>query len=159
RYEGSGAPGRLAPGDLMEDVETLGDMVGRHHAGADMLGGRCDAGIERVDVEIASRDHVARHDRALKEMDVLAAVDDSSRIIKIDEKRLAVGPGRRLDDMDRRSGGAEMYLVAPGLEIVPGIAAAQREPARGAGDRVFDKAAGNAQAPVIAKRAAPGGHR
>ena len=54
--------------------------------------------------------------RALIEMDVLAEIDDAAGVIEIGQQRFAIAAGSRLDDMDRRAGGAEMDLVAPWLQ-------------------------------------------
>ena len=102
----------LAAGDVMQHLQALRRHVRAHHAGADMLGRAGKAGIERVDIEIMAGEHVARHDRPLEEMDVVAAVDDARRSHR---GRPAATRGscafRRLDDMDRRTRRAEMTLL------------------------------------------------
>ena len=60
-------------------------MLWRHHAGADMFRCARHAGIHGVDIEIMAADHVARRQRALIEMDMLALIDDARTIIEIDE--------------------------------------------------------------------------
>jgi hypothetical protein len=142
----------------VEDLEAFADMIGRDHAGADMLPRCGDAGIERVDVEIVPGDHVARHHRALVEVDMLAAIDDAPGIIEVDQQRLAIGAGGRLDNMDGGTGSAEMDLVAPWLEIVLRVSPAQRKPPGGACDRVLDEPAGDAQPSILANHAAARRH-
>ena len=127
RHEGPRPPRLLAARHRVEDLEAFADMIGRDHAGADMLPRCGDAGIERVDVEIVPGDHVARHHRALVEVDMLAAIDDAPGIIEVDQQRLAIGAGGRLDNMDGGTGSAEMDLVAPWLEIVLRVSPAQLE--------------------------------
>ena len=105
-----------------------------------------EAGIHRVDVEVVPGDHVARRERALEEMDVLAIVDDAAGVIEIDQQRFAVAAGLGLDDVDGGTRGAEIDLVARGLHVVLRVAAMQHEVPGAAGEHVFDEAARNAQA-------------
>jgi hypothetical protein len=121
----------------MQDLEALGDMLGRHHAGTDMFRGAGHAGIHGVDIEIMAGEHVARRDRALVEMDMLALVDDAGAVIEIDEDGIAIAA--RLDI------------------VVLGIASIEHEIARADGERVLDERLGQAQAPMLIHEGALGG--
>ena len=85
RDEWPGPPFLFSARDIVKDLETFGDMLWRHHAGADMFRCARHAGIHGVDIEIMAADHVARRQRALIEMDMLALIDDARTIIEIDE--------------------------------------------------------------------------
>jgi hypothetical protein len=140
----------------MENLEAFGDMLGRHHAGADMLRRPRHAGIHGVDIEIVPCEHVARRDRALIEMDMLALIDDAGAVIEIDQHGIAVAAGLDIDDMDGRPRGPEIDLVAPGLHIVLAIAAIEHEIAGTFRKRVLDERARQAQAAMLAHDGALG---
>ncbi len=46
-----------------------------------MLGGAGDRGVERVDVHVARILEIARHQRALEEMDVIQRIDRTSAVV------------------------------------------------------------------------------
>ena len=117
-----------------------------------------DAGIHRVDVEVMPRDHVARGQRALVEMDVIAIVDNAPRVIEVDKQRLAVGPGFGLDDMHGRTRRSEIDLVARGLHVMLRVAAVKHEVPGAARQGILDERAGNAQAAIVVDEAAARRH-
>ena len=134
-------------------------MARLDHGGADVLFGAGEAGVHGVDVEVVAGDHVTRRDRALVEVDVLAIVDDAARVIEIDEQRFAVAAGFRLDDVDGRTGGAEIDLVARGLHVMLGVPRVQHEVAGAGCQRILDEGARDAQPAVLVDPAALRRHR
>ena len=99
-------------------------------------------------------DHVAADDRALEEVDVLERVDQARGIVEVGKRRIAVVAGQRVDHVHGRTRGAEVDPLAPGLEVVLGKLAAEREAAGGAGDDVLDQGARQDQPAVLVHPAA-----
>ncbi len=130
----------------MHHLQHFIDVIRRHHARADVLLRAGHAGIDGIDVEIVPRHHVARRDRPLEVMDVVAEVDDAGSVVEVGQHRLAVAARFGLDDVHRRSRRAEIDLFAPGLHVVLGIAAIEREVPRAIGQHILDEPARNAQA-------------
>ena len=147
----------LAAGDEMQDLEAGVQRVAAAEAGADMLGRAGDAGVERVEVELHGADHVARHEAALEEVDVVERVDDPRGVVEVLQQRLAIVAGLEVDHVHGGAGGAEMHLAAPRLEVVARVLAAEREAAGGAGDDVLDQRPREAQAAVLVDEGAARG--
>ena len=147
--EWPGPPRSLAAGHQMEDLEAGIQRVAAAEAGADMLGGAGDAGIERVEVQLHRAHHVAWNQGALEEMDMVQGVDDPGRIVEIPQERFAIFPGLQVDHVHGRSGRAEMHLAAPRLQVVPRLLPEQGEASRGTGDHVLDQGPRETQPPVL----------
>ena len=90
---------------------------------------------------------------------MIAIVDDARGVIKIDQQRLAIAAGFRLDDEHGGTGGAEIDLVARRLHVVLGVAPVQDEIPGATGQRVLDQAARNAQPALGIHEAAARRHR
>ncbi len=147
------APLLLAAGDHVQHLQRGFDMLGLHPAAADMLGRRGDGGVAGVEVHLERVGDVARHDRALEEMDVLHDVDDAADVEQVLDRRFAVA-GARIDHVDRRAGRAEVRALAPGLEVVARVLAMQHEMPAGLGQRVLDQRRREQQAAIPVLHAA-----
>ena len=137
--ERPGTPSGLAAGHQVEDLKPGIERVAAAETGADMLGGARDAGVERVEVELHGADHVARHQRALVEVDVVERVDDARGVVEVLQQQFAVLAGLEVDHVHGSAGRAVVDLAAPGLEVVAGVLAAKREAAGCTGDDVLDQ--------------------
>jgi len=133
----------------VEDLQAFLDVAGLYHGGSDVLFGASEAGIHGVDVEVVAGDHVTCRDRPLVEVDVLAVVDDAARVIEVDEERLAVAARLRFDDVDGRTCGAEIDLVARGLHVMLRVTRVEHEVAGAGGERILHEGARDAQAAVL----------
>jgi hypothetical protein len=143
----------------VQHLDRLVHVLGQDEAGAHVLGGAGDAGVAGVEVQIPRLDHVPGHHGALKEMDVVQLVDQARQVVEIGHGRLPVGPGLDVDNVDRRARGAEMDLLAPGLQVVARIEAVEHETPRGLGQGVLDQGPGKQQAAVVVEPPAGGGHQ
>ena len=113
-------------------------MVRMHPAAADVLGRAHDRGVAGVEVHLERIGDIARHHRALEEMDVLHDIDDAADVVEVLDGRVAVA-AVRVDHVDGGAGGAEVGALAPGLEVVARILAGQHEVACRLGQRVLDQ--------------------
>jgi hypothetical protein len=150
------APFVFAACHNMQHLQAFAHMVWLDHRGADMLGGACDAGIQRVHVQVAGLHHVPRHHRALEEMNVLAGIDNAGRVIQVDQQRVPVGFCLWLDDVHRSTRRTEMHLRAPRLQVMFRVAGEKRKAPGANGQRVLDQRTGKPQPAVIAQCTALG---
>ncbi len=125
-----------------------------HPRRAHVLGGAGHAEVARVDVHLHRVGQVARHHRALVEVDVLHGVDQAGDVVGILRERLAVLAGDRVHHVDGRARGAEVDLLAPRLHVELRVLRVQREVAGGDGQRVLDERPREQQAAVLGERAA-----
>jgi hypothetical protein len=70
-------------------------------------------------------------------MDIIHAVDQARRVVKVGELGLAIRAGLQVDDVNGGAGGAEIDLLAPGLHVVLGVLAVHHEVAPGLGQGVL----------------------
>ena len=124
-----------------------------HPAAADVLGGGHDRRVAGVEVHLERIRDVARHDRALEEMDVLQRVDDAADVVEVGDQRFAI-PAVRVDHAHGGAGRAEIDLLAPGLHVMARILSMQHEVPRRLPERVLDERAREQQPAVFADRAA-----
>ena len=157
--EGARPPGRLAAGHQMQHGDRLIDVLGQDEAGADVFCGPGDAGIAGVEIQVPRVGHVARDDRALEEMDVVQPVDQTRQIIEIGQGGFTVFAGVDVNHVHGRAGGAEMDLLAPGLQVVARVETVQHEVPAGLGQRVLDHGPREPQPAVVADAAAGPGHQ
>ena len=92
-------------------------------------------------------------------MNVVAGIDKPAGIIKIGQHGFAVGVGFRLGNVNRRTGGAEIDLLAMRVQIVLGILAVKLERPVGVGDGVLDQSPRDQDPALAIDGAAHGGHR
>ena len=142
----------------MQHFEHFGDVIGMRHAGADMLRGANDAGIGRVDVEIARAWQLAADIGALEEMDIVAMIDDARAIIEIDNGRFTIFAGQRLNDVHSGASGAVINIFAPRIHVIARVLRIKREAAGSFGDGVFHQRTREAHATVRAHHRADLGH-
>ena len=72
-------------------------------------------GIERVEVQFARVNDIARHHRALEKMDIVQTFNNACGIIKVLQIAFAVFVVFHVDNMHCGTGGTEMNLVTLGV--------------------------------------------
>jgi hypothetical protein len=131
----------------MQQPQPFLQVHRRHEAGADMLGGAGNAGIERIDVEGAATGHIAGGDRTLEEVNIVQPVHQPGDVIQVGQRRVPVFAGLGVDHMDGRAGRAEMNVLARQRHVVRRFLRMQGEVPRRLRDHVFDQRAGEQQPP------------
>ena len=117
--------------------------------GADMLGRALHRRIDSVEIQRRRVGDITRHHRTLEEMDIVHILDDPRRVIDVGKIGFAIAVVLDINDMDRRTGGAEMNARTGQQHVVPWILSVQRDISRRHCQHVVDKRAREAHTPVI----------
>ena len=152
-------PALFAARDQVQHRHRLVDVLRLHEAGADVLAGAGDAGIAGVEIELARVGQIARHHRTLEQVDVVEAIDQPGDVVQIRKRGVAVGSGRRVDDVHRGAGCAEIHPGAPGLEVAARVGGMQHETPGGTRDRVLDQSTREPEPAVAPEHAARRNHQ
>jgi hypothetical protein len=158
-YERLFPPAGLATRDGVQHGHGLFQVLGQHPAAAHVLGGAGDARVAGVHVQITRIHHVPCHQRTLVEMHVIETVNQARDVVQIRQGGFTVLTRFRVHHVHRRTGGAEVHLVAGKLHLAPGHLTVEHEIPRRHGDGVFYQGAGEKQPAVSGVLAPGGGHQ
>ncbi len=151
------APGFLAAGDQMQQVERVVDKGRFGKRRADMLGRARAAGIDGVEIHLAIVDDVPRDHRALQEVDVVEAVRDPRGIVQVLHGAVAVVSPIHVDHVHGSPCGAVMHARPAQVQVTDWVATTERDLARGLGQRVLHQCAREADPAVRALNCAGSG--
>ena len=124
-----------------------------------MFPGPRDAGIDRVQVQLAVVLDVTADHGALEEVDVVQVLGDPGRVVKIARGRVAVFLGEGIDHVNGRACSSVVDPVGQKFQVVFVVPAKERDIAGGPGQHVFDQRAREPETAIIALGRARGGHR
>ena len=86
-----------------------------------MLAGAHDRAIECIEIHLVVIFDVAQHTHALKNVNVLAGVDNARHVVQVLGTRIAIFVFLRHRNHDGRPGRRKMHLLSLNLHIVGGI--------------------------------------